>query len=66
MTTLGANNLSIHDIVRRSKPDGTMAFTNDGVLFVNPGSPTLPMQMPGTVAVLDLSKKVAAAKIVSV
>ena len=29
----------------------------DGVLFVNPGSPTLPMTAPGTVAVLDLAPK---------
>ena len=31
--------------------------THDGVLFVNPGSPTLPMTAPGTVAVLDLGTK---------
>ncbi|HVV37005.1 MAG TPA: metallophosphoesterase family protein [Acidimicrobiales bacterium] len=43
-----------------------MQVTYDGVLFVNPGSPTLPMSAPGTVAILDLSKKTAAAKIVSV
>lgn len=30
---------------------------HDGVLFVNPGSPTLPMTAPGTVAVLDLGPK---------
>ena len=30
---------------------------HDGVLFVNPGSPTLPMTAPGTVAVLDLNAK---------
>jgi putative phosphoesterase len=43
-----------------------MQVTYDGVLFFNPGSPTLPMTAPGTVAILDLSKKTAAAKIVSI
>jgi putative phosphoesterase len=42
-----------------------MQVTYDGVLFFNPGSPTLPMTAPGTVAVLDLSKRTPAAKIVS-
>lgn len=41
-------------------------LTMEGVLFLNPGSPTLPMSAPGTVAILDLSKKAAAAKIVSI
>jgi predicted phosphodiesterase len=36
------------------------------VLFFNPGSPTLPMTAPGTVAILDLSKKVPSAKVVSI
>jgi putative phosphoesterase len=42
-----------------------MHLTYDGVVFFNPGSPTLPMTAPGTVAVLDLSKKTPAVKIVS-
>ena len=37
----------------------------DGVLFVNPGSPTLPMTSPGTVAIVDVAKKAPAVKIVS-
>ena len=37
----------------------------DGVLFVNPGSPTLPGDGPtGSVAVLDLTKKAPKAKLV--
>jgi putative phosphoesterase len=43
-----------------------MNLTHDGVLFFNPGSPTLPMTAPGTVAILDLAKKAPVAKIVSV
>jgi predicted phosphodiesterase len=43
-----------------------MNLTYDGVLFVNPGSPTLPMTAPGTVAILDLSKKAPSAKVVSI
>lgn len=43
-----------------------MTQTFNDILFFNPGSPTLPMTAPGTVAVLDLSKKAPAVKIVSV
>jgi uncharacterized protein len=42
-----------------------MNVTYDGVLFFNPGSPTLPMTAPGTVAIVDLSKKTPGVKIVS-
>lgn len=38
---------------------------HDGVLFVNPGSPTLPMTAPGTVAVLTTGAK-PKAKIVEI
>ena len=38
---------------------------HDGVLFVNPGSPTLPMTAPGTVAVLTTGAK-PKAKIVAI
>lgn len=38
---------------------------HDGVLFVNPGSPTLPMTAPGTVAILTTGAK-PKAKIVSI
>ena len=41
-----------------------MEQTHEGVLFFNPGSPTLPMEAPGTVAILDLSKKAASVKTV--
>ena len=41
------------------------AEERDGVLFVNPGSPTIPGDGPtGSVAVLDLAKKRPAAKVV--
>ena len=43
-----------------------MHVSYDGVLFFNPGSPTLPMTAPGTVAILDVSKKTATAKILSI
>jgi putative phosphoesterase len=42
-----------------------LQLTYDDVLFFNPGSPTLPMTAPGTVAILDLSKKQPGVKIVS-
>ena len=42
-----------------------MHVTYDGIVFVNPGSPTLPMTAPGTVAVLDLAKKMPGVKIIS-
>ena len=61
-------------LLKRFKQDvGVVAFaathepmhvTYDGVMFFNPGSPTLPMTAPGTIAVLDLSKKTPGVKIV--
>src|SRR5690349_15877624 len=54
------------NVVAFAATHAPMNLTHDGVLFVNPGSPTLPMTMPGTVAILDLAKKAPAAKIVSV
>jgi uncharacterized protein len=42
-----------------------MHLTYGGVVFFNPGSPTLPMTAPGTVAILDASKKTPAVKMVS-
>jgi predicted phosphodiesterase len=43
-----------------------MEQTHEGILFFNPGSPTLPMTAPGTVAILDLSKKAPTVKIAKV
>jgi putative phosphoesterase len=54
------------NVVAFAATHAPMQATYGDVLFVNPGSPTLPMTAPGTVAILDLTKKVAAAKIVSI
>ncbi len=50
MTTLGGNNLSIHDIVRRSKPDGTMALITEMLAQKNglvDDAPWLQGDLPG-------------------
>lgn len=50
MTTLNANSLSIHDIVRRSKPDGTMAYITEMLAQQNglvDDAPWLPGDLPG-------------------
>jgi predicted phosphodiesterase len=53
------------DIVAFGGTHRTYNAVHDGVLFVNPGSPTLPMEAPGTVAVLDVSAKKPKVKLVS-
>ncbi len=58
---------------RFKQPVGVVAFAathrameqrHEGVLFFNPGSPTLPIEAPGTVAILDVSKKAPSVKMV--
>ncbi len=52
------------NVVAFAATHAPMTQTYNDVLFFNPGSPTLPMQPPGTVAILDLSKKAASVKMV--
>jgi hypothetical protein len=52
------------NVVAFAATHAPMNQTYNEILFFNPGSPTLPMQPPGNVAILDLSKKKATAKIV--
>jgi predicted phosphodiesterase len=54
------------NVVAFAATHAPMNLTHNGILFFNPGSPTLPMSAPGTVAILDLSKKAPAAKVVNV
>ena len=54
------------NVVAFAATHAPMHLTHEGILFFNPGSPTLPMAAPGTVAILDLSKKAPSAKTVAV
>jgi uncharacterized protein len=54
------------DVVAFAATHAPMNLSYDGVLFFNPGSPTLPMAPPGNVAVLDLSKKAPSVKIAAI
>jgi putative phosphoesterase len=54
------------NVVAFAATHAPMNVTHEGILFFNPGSPTLPMTAPGTVAILDLSKQKPAVKITNV
>ncbi len=54
------------NVVAFAATHAPMNLAYDGVLFFNPGSPTLPMTSPGTVAILDLSKKAPSVKVAEV
>jgi len=63
LTSLFGRNVDILAFAATHKP---LLLRKDGVLFVNPGSPNLPAQGPGTVAILDLSSPEPRAEIRSV
>jgi putative phosphoesterase len=54
------------DVVAFAATHRPLLARHDGVLFVNPGSPNLPSEGPGTVAILDLGGAEPVAEILQV